>query len=108
MLNHHIKIEYQPDKNKSFIMTAYYGLNEEQYKTFRRWHDNGFQTWIFDEYFTITEKSIKVTEIDYDPNIYKYSGCNMLENIPEFIKCGFFNKDHVDNNSDNIDCDDNT
>lgn len=95
-MNHCIKIEYRPfEETNTFVLTSYYVFNEEQYKSFNQWNNENRQTWVCDEYLTITtEHHLTVTEIEYDENrnVYNgYNGCKLLEHIPEFIHCGFFN-----------------
>ncbi len=79
------KIMVRVDYN--LAISAYYELTHPQYNRLKKWYDGGFQSWVFDEYLTITESDIKITMLDSDPIlsdfIRKYKNpCKLLENIP--------------------------
>jgi hypothetical protein len=64
------------------------------------WYNNGFQSCIGDEFLTITERKVKIEHLKIESEQFDFirlygNPCNILENIAEFSKIGFFEPDYV-------------
>ncbi|MDB4352906.1 hypothetical protein OAA60_05705, partial [Porticoccaceae bacterium] len=75
-------------------------LTNEQLKAVMFWYNNGFQSYIGDEFLTISENNVKIEQLDIESEQFDFirlygNPCNILENIFEFSKSGFFEADYV-------------
>jgi len=64
------------------------------------WYNNGFKSYIGDEFLTITEKNVKIKTLYIEPEQFDFirlhgNPSNILENIPKFVNIDFFQPDYV-------------